>query len=281
MLIEKNIILDGPNDKPIVTDVFYSKNKKPKPIVIFCHGYKGFKDWGAWDLAAKKFAENGFFFVKFNFSHNGGTAENPIDFPDLNAFAEDNFSKQLADLDYVINWVASSKKYAQEADASDINLMGHSRGGGIVLIKAAEYKKIKKVITLAGVSDFATRFPKGEALKTWEKEGVRYVENSRTKQKLPHNFQFYKDFKANKERFDIKRVVKDLSIPLLIIHAKDDKTVKLNEAKQLQKWASRNEVFFSPQGGHTFGIKHPWPHDKLSESLIKSIDKTMTFIKEK
>ena len=86
MKILKNIIVEGKHQKPIVTDVFYQENLNPKKVVIFCHGYKGFKDWGAWNLMAETFANAGFFFIKFNFSHNGGTVEQPIDFPDLEAF---------------------------------------------------------------------------------------------------------------------------------------------------------------------------------------------------
>ena len=44
MEITKNIILQGKHQKPILTDVFYTKTEKPKPIVIFAHGYKGYKD---------------------------------------------------------------------------------------------------------------------------------------------------------------------------------------------------------------------------------------------
>ena len=79
MKIIKNTIIPQPKSKPIVADCFFVDDKKPKPILIFCHGYKGFKDWGAWNLMAEAFAETGFFFIKFNFSHNGGTVENPID----------------------------------------------------------------------------------------------------------------------------------------------------------------------------------------------------------
>ena len=70
------IVKSSVHNKPIVTDVFYLKDHVKKPIVLFCHGYKGFKDWGAWNLAAETFANNNLFFVKFNFSHNGGTLEN-------------------------------------------------------------------------------------------------------------------------------------------------------------------------------------------------------------
>ena len=64
MKIVKNIVVKGIHQKPILTDLFYLENNKPKDIVIFCHGYKGYKDWGAWNLVAKKFAKQNIFFIK-------------------------------------------------------------------------------------------------------------------------------------------------------------------------------------------------------------------------
>ena len=194
MTIKKNIVLEGQHNKPILTDVFYIENSKPKPIVVFCHGYKGFKDWGAWDLMAEAFAAEGYFFIKFNFSHNGGTVEQPIDFPDLEAFGNNNYTKELDDLQTVIDWISENNTYLKEVDRSNISLIGHSRGGGIVTIKAEEDEKIKKVISLAGVCDYGKRTATAGDLEQWRKDGVKYVLNGRTKQKMPHYFQFYKDF---------------------------------------------------------------------------------------
>ena len=56
MIIDKNSVLQGKHSKPILVDVFYKETNQQKPIVLFCHGYKGFKDWGAWNLMAKAFA---------------------------------------------------------------------------------------------------------------------------------------------------------------------------------------------------------------------------------
>ncbi len=53
MEIIKNIKIEGVHTKPIVTDVFYKENHQSKKVIIFCHGYKGFKDWGAWNLMAE------------------------------------------------------------------------------------------------------------------------------------------------------------------------------------------------------------------------------------
>ncbi len=78
MKILKNIVLERSGKKPILLDIFNSTTEKECPIVVFCHGYKGFKDWGAWNLMATHFANTGYCFIKFNFSHNGGTIKNPF-----------------------------------------------------------------------------------------------------------------------------------------------------------------------------------------------------------
>ena len=107
MTITQNIAVKGQHNKPIVTDLFFKQNTDKKPVVIFCHGYKGFKDWGAWNIMAEAFANAGLFFVKFNFSHNGGTLEQPIDFPDLEAFGNNTYTKELDDLESVLNWLTA------------------------------------------------------------------------------------------------------------------------------------------------------------------------------
>ena len=211
---KSNIVIEGKHNKPILIDLCYLENNSLKPIIIFCHGYKGFKDWGAWNIMANTFAEAGFCFIKFNFSHNGGTVEQPIDFPDLEAFGNNNFTKELDDLETVIDWVCENPEINKEGDINDISLLGHSRGGGIVSIKAEKDSRIKRVISLAGVSNFKARFHVGtQEFKDWKEKGVKYVENGRTKQQMPHYFQFYKDFVKNEKQLTIKRAIENLKIP--------------------------------------------------------------------
>jgi len=281
MILEQNLLLQRKDQKTIVYDVSYLPDGKAKPIVIFCHGYKGYKDWGAWKLVAEKFASEGFFFLKFNFSHNGGTVENPIDFPDLEAFSENNLSKELDDLEAIINLVSSSNSFENEIDPENISLIAHSRGGGIVLIKASENNKVKNVITLAGVSDYKERFLiNTEHFKNWEKTGITYIENSRTKQQMPHKFQFYKDFEANEERLTIKRAINNIKVPILIVQGSDDPTVLEVEGRQLQKWNPNSKLLIIENGDHSFGTKHPWEENKLPNDLQKVVEKSISFLKE-
>lgn len=277
----KNLQLSLKNKKPIVYDVFYKDTQQPKPIVIFCHGYKGFKDWGAWGLVAKAFAESGFFFLKFNFSHNGGTLEQPIDFPDLEAFASNNFTIELDDLDCVLNLFTRSNSFSSEIDIEDISLIGHSRGGGIVLIKAEEHPMVKKVITWAGVADFKSRFQeRTPQFEQWKEKGVFYVENGRTHQQMPHYFQFYENFIENEERLTISRATKNLSKPQLIVHGTDDTTVTLIEANALKKWNSNSILFQISEANHVFGAKHPWEQNQLPKNLQIVVNLSIDFLKK-
>jgi pimeloyl-ACP methyl ester carboxylesterase len=280
-MTRKNLVLKRENKKPIVWDAFYNETGKPKPLAIFCHGYKGFKDWGSWNLVAESFKKEHFFFAKFNFSHNGGTVENPIDFPDLNAFAENNYTKELNDLDDFLNYLLSEENlYLNEIDKNNITLIGHSRGGGITTIKAAEDSRITTLITWASVCDFGSRTATTGNLEQWKKDGVKFVLNGRTKQQMPHNFQFYKDFKANETRLNIELATEKIKVPHLIIHGDSDTSISINEAKTLHSWSTNSVLIPIENTNHVFDSKHPWQENKLPEKLKLVVEKSVGFIKK-
>jgi len=277
--IVKQILLEGKHQKPIVTDVFYKETHQPKKIVIFCHGYKGFKDWGAWNLMAEQFAEAGFFFIKFNFAYNGGTPENPIDFPDLEAFGNNNYTKELDDLESMLDWISSEEKFKTEVNIDDIAVIGHSRGGGIVLIKASEDARIKKVISLASISDIGSRSSVTGDLEKWKKDGVKYVVNGRTKQQMPHFYQFYEDFKANEQRLNIQKAVEQIQIPQLVIHGDKDTSVAIDEGHKIHSWNAESVLKIIENADHVFNVSHPWEKENVSKELKEVIEVCIDFLK--
>lgn len=279
MKIEQNSIIERFRKKPILIDTFYSEEKAEQPIVIFCHGYKGFKDWGAWNLMAEHIAKAGFCFVKFNFSHNGGTMENPIDFSDLEAFGNNNYTKELDDLDTVINWVQVHFENNSYINTKAICLIGHSRGGGIAILKAFEDQRVNKLITLASVSNFGSRTSTIGDLEEWKKSGVKYVLNGRTKQQMPHYYQFYEDFKANEKRLHIESAERRLKIPHLIIHGSQDTSVNISEAEALKRWKPESQLKIIEGADHVFNTKHPWDKNELSDELKSVVQSVINFIK--
>lgn len=275
VVVEKNIIIKNPETQDFLADAFYNESAEKLPLVIFAHGYKGYKDWGAWNLMAEKFAEAGFFFVKFNFSHNGTTLEKPLEFDDLEAFGNNNFSKEMSDYDEVLNYFSKHPK----VDSEKIAIIGHSRGGGISVIKAFEDDRVKLLISLAGVSNFKYRFPNQERFEDWKNSGVFYSENGRTHQQMPHYFQFFEDFENNERRFDIQYAAQHFEKPLLIIQGTNDDAVKDKEAALLHESAKNSELKVIENANHTFGAKEPWPENDLPADLETATSYMIDFIK--
>jgi len=273
---QQNIIISNPETREFLADAFYPETEKKLPLVVFVHGYKGYKDWGAWDLMAEKFAEAGFFFVKFNFSHNGTTVEDPHNFADLEAFGNNNYSKELSDLGVVIDHFVKHPN----VDDQKIILIGHSRGGGISIIKTFEDERINGLITLASV-DTLERFPKDEALENWKTKGVYYVLNGRTKQEMPHYYQFYEDFEKDEHRFDVERATEMAKAHVLVIHGTNDESVSVKSAEHLHILNPNSELFLIENANHTFGSKEPWEDNNLPKELNIVVEKCIQFINDK
>jgi len=273
----KNLQLLGSNNKSILLDVFYKEDGIAKPIIIFSHGFKGFKDWGHFNYMAQLFAEAGFVFIKFNFSHNGTTIKNPLEFGDLEAFGNNNYIKELNDLQTVIDWTLACPELKTERDSGQLNLLGHSRGGGITILKAAEESRVTKVATWASVSDFINR-NKQNTIEKWKQDGVVYAMNGRTKQNMPLYYQFYQCILDNRERLNIANAVKQMDKPLLIVHGSKDEAVAFSDAEELMRNTKQGQLLKIEGGNHTFGIGHPF-NGELSSDAKEVIEKTITFFK--
>lgn len=277
MMDIQNFIVREEADYPILCDLFLT-DEKAKPIIIYCHGYKGFKDWGHLNVLARSFAESGVNFLKFNFSRNGCTMKDPIDFPDLEAFSENNYSAELDDVKYIINWALSeTNPHRDHLDTERLFLMGHSRGGGIAILAASSDKRVKKLVTWSAVSDFGRRFPGGGKLKKWKENGVMYVENFRTRQKMPHKIQFFEDYQQNRYKLDISEAERSLVIPHLIIHGTKDENVYLGEALHLMSLNDNASMIKINGGTHTLGAYHPYDKDFLPPHQQKAFEYSLTF----
>jgi len=274
-----NFPISGKHGRSIVTDLLYTKTGTQKPLIIFVHGYKGFKDWGIFHAMNASFLDRGFALLKFNFSHNGGTVEQPIDFPDLDAFGKNTYSIELDDLQTVIDWICSESEHHSEIDINNISLIGHSRGGGLVTLTAASDTRIKSVVSWAGVCTLdRSMFHDGPELQAWKKSGVFYAMNGRTKQQMPHYISFYKDYIANQERLSVENAARSISIPHLIIHGDGDDAVPFSHAENLHTWNPTSGLINIIGSNHVFMGKHPWTKENLPTDFEEVLEKTFEFL---
>jgi pimeloyl-ACP methyl ester carboxylesterase len=270
-----NRIYTGSNGRQSLIDLEIPENFNGN-LIVFVHGFMGFKDWGAWNLVQQFFTERGFGFCKFNLSHNGGTIENGIDFPDEKAFGENRYSYEVQDIESALHWMIQQAKNIQ-----GIHLIGHSRGGGDVILAASKYQSefpIKTVHTWAGISDIGSRFPNEEELKKWKQEGIRYVMNGRTKQNLPQYFSLYEDYQRNASELNIEIAIKDLKIPITLYHGDKDTSVPIEEGYDLAKWKGL-DLHVIKIADHVFGAVHPWRSTTLPSTLMELCELTLNYLK--
>ncbi|GAA4357798.1 hypothetical protein GCM10023185_22780 [Hymenobacter saemangeumensis] len=281
MLASTEFILNGArHGRPFAADVTYLPTGQPKPVLVFVHGFKGFKDWGHFPLLARYFAEQGFVFVKLNLSHNGVVIGGSGDLEDLEAFGRNNFSIELDDLGLLLDALhtpGTAPLPTREMNLARLGLVGHSRGGGLVLLKAAEDPRVKGVATWAAVADVDQRWP-AQLMAEWQRSGVLHVPNLRTGQQLPLRYQIVEDYLANRRRLDIPHNVRrKLRQPLLLVHGDQDETVALEAATTLHRLRPDGELFIVPGATHMFGGAHPWPHQQLPEPVQLIAERTAEF----
>ncbi len=276
MKIIKNVICKTYEYQPFAADLFIINEQKD--WLIFCHGFKGFKDWGCWDLMAKKIAKQANLnVVTMNFSLNGLDALNEgTEFTKLDSFGQNNYSTELLDIRTMINFLA--KNYGAE----NISLMGHSRGGGTVLCFAAQgYVGIKSVITMGSVHRLDFLWLKEDMLKNWEKNEVHEFYNKRIDKHMPIYYQYlYKDFEQHQKEYAIEYIAQNITCPVLLIHGEKDETISIDKAEEMFVLFPDAEKIKLKDAGHTFGAKHPWDKDIMPKELEEAVENIVRFLEK-
>ena len=109
---------------------------------------------------------------------------------------------------------------------------------------------------------------------------MSYIVNARTRQQLPHHFQFFENFKDNEERLTISRAVKELTIPHLIVHGSNDTSVPISDSGKLFEWSPYPDLLLVESADHVYGVSHPWNEIELPEEFTYVLDRTITFLKK-
>lgn len=274
-------VIVGSSGKPMLADVSFKRGEK-RPLVIYAHGFNGFKDWGNFDLIVDQFVRAGFAFLKFNFSHNGTTPDHPQDFAELEAFGNNNYTRQLFDLGAVLDWLGDSASPFVDSVASErAGLIGHSMGGGIAVIKTAEDPRVKALVTWAAISQCKTPWGSwpSERISAWQASGVEYYVNGRTKQQMPLYYQLYRDYQDNTQRLDIIAAAGRVRVPWQLCHGMEDTSVPVESALELHDANPQAQLMLTP-GDHVFDRRHPWEKSYLPDAMQQVVDKNIVFFKE-
>lgn len=271
----KNLNFTASDGEKISITTYLNESRFSGDSIIFVHGFKGFKDWGFGPYLADYLTNEGFFTITFNFSHNG-IGENISEFSELDKFSKNTFSREVRELNEIIT--AFGNNFFDIGSKGKLGLIGHSRGGAISVLTAAQRKDVNAVALWASISKL-DRYSERQKIE-WRKKGVFEVLNTRTNQVMRLGIDLLDDIDKNSHSsLSIEKAVKNLNKPLLIAHGDQDLAVKINEAEEIYGWADKSKTeFFKLFGtGHTFDIVHPFAGS--NEKFEKLLNKTSFFFK--
>ena len=256
---------------PILVDVRTGDRKNPRPAVLVMHGFKGFKDWGMFPLAADRLARAGMSVISFNVSGSG--ADDAGDFTRPEQFGHNTYSAELEDLHRTIETVSTGG--LEFARPTSLGLLGHSRGGGMAILEAARNPAINALVTWAAIGT-VDRWST-EAKAVWRKRGFVNIQNARTGQVMPLHTDILDDIDRNATgSLDISGAAKRIAIPWLIVHGEADESVAVADAEAIHRSSGgRAELFLVPGASHTFGATHPLT--QTPAALDQVLDRTVAW----
>jgi len=127
--------------KPLYADVEYVADGKKKPLLVVMHGYRGSRKAVALDVT--ELAARGVFAVA----------------PDMRGCGDSGGKWDSGGLDVhdILDAVlAAVKKYPQEIDAGNLNIVGYSGGGGNAIACMARFPDLfRNYVSFFGISDYA------------------------------------------------------------------------------------------------------------------------------
>lgn len=255
----------------LVYDAFIPEN--PKGVILFIHGFKGFKDWGAWNACSEAWMKEGWAVLKFNFSHNGTGLEETQTFVHPEKFRKNTYSRERMETLAFLDFIRSGEVFP-ELRKLPLFVIGHSRGAGAA-INAASHPSVKGIVTWAGISKY-NRWGE-EQRQRWEIMGSMEIINQRTGESLPLDIDLLQDYQRNKNILRIKTNVQRMLKPMLIIHGTADEAVSWEEALRLKKWNAHADLHLVEGANHVFGASHPWNSEEPPHALKGVAEKTIRF----
>ncbi|XP_021275513.1 uncharacterized protein LOC110410224 isoform X2 [Herrania umbratica] len=108
-----------------------------KEIVILCHGFRSRKDYNTMVNLASALEKEGISVFRFDFAGNGESE---------GSFQYGNYSREADDLHAVIQHFSGENRVVSA-------IVGHSKGGNVVLLYASKYRDIHIVVNVSGRYD--------------------------------------------------------------------------------------------------------------------------------
>lgn len=275
---EEPFLMGRPEEKAVIHGTVTRPGSAPRggvPYVLLVHGFKGFFRWGFFPELTARLTDAGIAVVGFNLS-GSGVGEDLTTIDDDAGFEANTYSRELRDIAQVrmgveldcFPWI----------DPQWGGIFGHSRGGGMALLHAAEIPGLRAVVTWSAI-DHVARWD-AVTVEEWRREGVLRVPNARTGQIHRLGLGLLEDAEQNAEELDIEAACRRLEVPTLLVHGGADESVPPEALERLAAAVPEplRKVLLVPGAGHTFGARHPL--EEVTPDLELVLHETVAWFKQ-
>lgn len=243
-------LVNGYGD-PIHGEVRYLSDGVRLPVVVICHSFMAFKDWGFFPYVADHMARAGIAAVTFNFSLNG-VEGNGTRITQFSKFESNTVSRELHDLATVVDAVGAHGMNVDNIDRAAVGLAGHSRGGGIAILHAAADTRVRALATWSSISTF-DRWTNHQRSQ-WRRLGFLPLAKDSAVSPLRLGIGLLNDIESRPQELSVVSAAKRLKIPWLIVHGKADVLVGVAEAERLYEASDKSTttLFLLDHVGHLY-----------------------------
>ncbi|MFC5532092.1 alpha/beta hydrolase family protein [Cohnella yongneupensis] len=229
-----------------------------KPVLVLGHGFRAHRLWSFWPDVARRFAEQGYYTVSFDFARIAAEEDRLTD----EAIAQAaTFGQELADWEAVVSRLRTTGLGLEgDADIENVAVLGHSRAAGSGVLFASREPAVRAVIAWnGGVSAPNAPIAQEGAKLTIREEAI------------------LADLTANADRYDVVGTYGDLDIPVLVVYGTADHERLLTAVNELQD--AYPEQSFVAIGGadHSFNAKHPY--EGFTKHLEDALDNSLRFLR--
>lgn len=206
---------------------------------VFCHGFTLGKNSAAASRISKALAGHGIGVLRYDAAGLGGST---------GAWEDGTFSTKVAD-------VSSAVAFLRGQGRSVNLLIGHSLGGAAVLAAAGSVPELDAVVTIGAP------FRPSHVLHLFEEEMQTIWQQGSAQVDLGgRSLQIRDDLLDDLSSHDLTGCIRELHLPLLVMHSPSDNTVGIDNASEIFSVARHPRNFISLEGSDHLMVDRSQTH---------------------
>ncbi|XP_022967814.1 uncharacterized protein LOC111467209 isoform X2 [Cucurbita maxima] len=223
-------------------------------VVILCHGFRSNKENDISVNIAKTLENEGISAFRFDFSGNGESE---------GSFQYGYYHGEADDLHAIIQyWRAAGRVIS--------GILGHSKGGDVVLLYASKYQDINFVINVSGRYDLKKGIKErlgDEFMERIEKEGYIDVKNKKGKVDYQVTWESLKD-RLNTDMHEACLLI-DKECRVFTVHGSADEVIPVEDAFEFDKIIPNHKLHVVEGANHCY-TSHQTELASIVLNLIKT-----------